>query len=91
MYNFEYFAELESYEARREYEEWLDEQEENYIMMMQQQEVMNEYHIRSLYDVLEELATDKLQCYLLACQENKYDDEVRVAANILRLRFINGE
>ena len=42
MYNFEHFAELESYEARREYEEWLDEQEENYIMMMQQQEVIPE-------------------------------------------------
>ena len=52
---------------------------------------MNEYHTRSLYDVLEELPTDKLQCYLLACQEHKYDDEVRVAANILRVRFINGE
>jgi len=52
---------------------------------------MNEYHKQSLYDVLEKLTTDKLQCYLLACQENKYNDEVRVAANILRVRFINGE
>ena len=42
MYNFEYFAELDQYEARAEYEAWLDEQEENYIMMMQQQEVIPE-------------------------------------------------
>ena len=26
---------------------------------------------------------------LLACRENKFYDEVRVAANILRVRFIN--
>jgi len=52
---------------------------------------MNEYRERSLYNELDKLATNKLQCYLLACQEYKYDDEVRVAANILRLRFINGE
>ena len=52
---------------------------------------MNEYKQKSLYDVLDKFATDKLQCYLLACQEHKYDDEVRVAANILRVRFINGE
>ena len=53
---------------------------------------MNEYRERSLYNELDKLATNKLQCYLLACQEYKYDDEVRVAANrFLRLRFINGE
>ena len=52
---------------------------------------MNEYRERSLYDVLDKFTTDKLQCYLLACQEHKYDDEVRVAANILRVRFINEE
>ena len=52
---------------------------------------MNEYNERSLYDVLDKFPTDKLQCYLLACQEHRYDDEVRVAANILRVRFINGE
>ena len=67
------------------------------IMMMHEQENvtggdrMNEYKQQSLYDVLDKFTTDKLQCYLLACQENKYDDEVRVAANILRVRFINGE
>ena len=56
---------------------------------------MNEYKPTSLYaylyEVLDKFSTDKLQCYLLACQEHKYDDEVRVAANILRVRFINGE
>ena len=52
---------------------------------------MNEYRERSLYDVLDKFTTDKLQCYLLACQEYKHFDGVRVAANILRLRFINGE
>ena len=40
--DYEYFAELDAYEARAEYEAWLDEQEENYIMMMQQQEVIPE-------------------------------------------------
>ena len=56
---------------------------------------MNEYKPTSLYaylyKVLDKFSTDKLQCYLLACQEHKYNDEVRVAANILRVRFINGE
>ncbi len=52
---------------------------------------MNKYRERSLYDVLDKLPTDKLQCYLLACQEYKYDDEVRVVANILRVRFLNEE
>ena len=52
---------------------------------------MNEYHKQSLYDVLDKFTTDKLQCYLLACKENKFDDEVRVAANILRVRLINEE
>ena len=56
---------------------------------------MNEYKQTSLYAhlyiLLDKFTTDKLQCYLLACQEHKYDDEVRVAANILRLRFIHGE
>ena len=42
MYNFEHFAELEQYEARAEYEEWLDEQEEHFIMMMQDQEIIPE-------------------------------------------------
>ena len=50
---------------------------------------MNEYREQSLYDVLDQFDTPKLQCYLLACQEHRYDDEVRVAANILRVRFIN--
>ena len=50
---------------------------------------MNEYKQKSLYDELDKFTTDKLQCYLLACQEHKYDDEVRVAANILRVRFLN--
>ena len=52
---------------------------------------MNKYRERSLYDVLDKLPTDKLQCYLLACQEEQELDGVSVAANILRLRFINGE
>ena len=52
---------------------------------------MNEYHERSLYDVLDKFDTPRLQCYLLACQENKELDGVRVAANILRVRFINEE
>ena len=52
---------------------------------------MNEYHERSLYDVLDKFDTPRLQCYLLACQEYKHFDGVRVAANILRVRFINGE
>lgn len=52
---------------------------------------MNEYKQKSLYDELDKLTTNKLQCYLLACQEHKYDDEVRVAANILRVRYINEE
>ena len=52
---------------------------------------MNEYYEQSLYDVLDKLDTPVLQCYLLSCQEHKYDDEVRVAANTLRVRFINGE
>ena len=52
---------------------------------------MNQYVEKNLYDVLDKFTTDKLQCYLLACQEYKYDDEVRVVANILRVRFINGE
>jgi hypothetical protein len=50
---------------------------------------MNEYHERSLYDVLDQFDTPKLQVYLLACQEQKEFDGVRVAANILRVRFIN--
>ena len=52
---------------------------------------MNEYKQKSLYDVLDKFTTDKLQCYLLACQEYKHFDGVRVAANILRVRFINEE
>ena len=52
---------------------------------------MNEYIETSLYDVLDVLDTPKLQVYLLACQEEKELDGVRVAANILRVRFINGE
>ena len=42
MYNFEYFADQERYEAEQELNAWYDEQEENYIMMMQQQEVIPE-------------------------------------------------
>ena len=56
---------------------------------------MNEYKPTSLYEhlynVLDKFSTDKLQCYLLACQEQQELDGVGVAANILRLRFINGE
>ena len=52
---------------------------------------MNEYKQKSLYDELDKFTTDKLQCYLLACQEEQELDGVSVAANILRLRFINGE
>ena len=56
---------------------------------------MNEYKPTSLYaylyEVLDKFSTDKLQCYLLACQEQQELDGVSVAANILRLRFINGE
>ncbi len=56
---------------------------------------MNEYKHTSLYahlyKVLDRFTTDRLQCYLLACQEEKEFDGVRVAANILRVRFINGE
>lgn len=56
---------------------------------------MNEYKQTSLYAhlyiLLDKFTTDKLQCYLLACQEQKEFDGVRVAANILRLRFIHGE
>lgn len=37
MYNFEYFAELESYEARSEYEAWLDEQEDNMVRLHEQE------------------------------------------------------
>ena len=37
MYNFEYFAELESYEARREYEAWLDEQEDDMVRLHEQE------------------------------------------------------
>ena len=42
MYNFEYFSEQARYEAEQELNAWYDEQEENYIMMMQQQEVIPE-------------------------------------------------
>ena len=52
---------------------------------------MNEYIEKNLYEELDRFTTDKLQCYLLACQENKFNDEVRVAANILLVRFRNGE
>ena len=52
---------------------------------------MNKYVEKNLYDVLDKFTTDRLQCYLLACQEEKEFDGVRVAANILRVRFINGE
>jgi hypothetical protein len=50
---------------------------------------MNDYIEKSLYDVLDVLDTPKLQVYLLACQEEKEHDGVRVAANILRVRFLN--
>ena len=52
---------------------------------------MNQYVEKNLYDVLDKFTTDKLQCYLLACQEEKELDGVRVAANILRVRFLNEE
>ena len=42
MYNFEHFAELERYEAEQELNDWIDEQEENYIMMMGSQEISPE-------------------------------------------------
>ena len=32
--DFDYFADLEAYEARAEYEDWLDEQEELHILSM---------------------------------------------------------
>ena len=54
---------------------------------------MNEYKQTSLYAhmyiILDKFTTDKLQCYLLACQECQELDGVSVAANILRLRFLN--
>ena len=54
---------------------------------------MNEYKPTSLYKylytVLDKLDTPRLQCYLLACQEEQELDGVSVAANILRLRFLN--
>ena len=52
---------------------------------------MNDYMETSLYDVLDRFDTPRLQMYLLCCQEEKEFDGVRVAANILRVRFINGE
>ena len=56
---------------------------------------MNKYKPTSLYaylyNVLDKFDTPRLQCYLLACQEQKEFDGVSVAANILRLRFIHGE
>ena len=52
---------------------------------------MNDYIEKSLYDVLDKFDTPKLQVYLLACQEQQELDGVSVAANILRVRFINGE
>ena len=52
---------------------------------------MNDYIEKSLYDVLDRFDTPKLQMYLLCCKEEKENDGVRVAANILRVRFINGE
>jgi hypothetical protein len=57
--------------------------------------VMYEYKPTSLYaylyKVLDKFDTPRLQCYLLACQEQQELDGVSVAANILRVRFINGE
>ena len=50
---------------------------------------MNQYVEKNLYDVLDRFDTPKLQVYLLACQEEKENDGVRVAANILRVRFLN--
>ena len=52
---------------------------------------MNEYMETSLYNVLDRFDTPKLQVYLLCCQEEKENHGVRIAANILRVRFINGE
>jgi hypothetical protein len=37
MYNFEYFAELDQYEARAEYEAWLDEQDDNMVRLHEQE------------------------------------------------------
>ena len=37
MYNFEHFAELEQYEARAEYETWLDEQEDFMVQCHEQE------------------------------------------------------
>ena len=53
MYNFEYFADWNHTEARREYEEWLDEQDD-FMVRCHEQDVaggsrMNEYHKRSMY------------------------------------------
>ena len=50
---------------------------------------MNEYIETNLYDVLDKFNTPKLQMYLLCCKEEREFDGVRVAANILRVRFIN--
>ena len=52
---------------------------------------MNQYVEKILYDVLDKFTTNKLKCCFLACQEEKELDGVRIAANILRVRFINGE
>jgi len=52
---------------------------------------MNAYIETSLYDVLDRFDTPRLQMYLLCCQEEKEFDGVRVAANILRVRFSKGE
>lgn len=56
---------------------------------------MNEYKPTSLYahlyKVLDKFDTPRLQCYLLACQEEQELDGVSVAANILRVRFLNEE
>ena len=41
MYNFEYFAELDQYEARAEYEAWLDEQED-FMVRCNEQEISPE-------------------------------------------------
>ena len=40
-HNFEYFAELEQYEARAEYEAWLDEQED-FMVRCHEQEISPE-------------------------------------------------
>ena len=42
MEYFGYFADQERYEAEQELNAWYDEQEENYIMSMQEQEVIPE-------------------------------------------------